>query len=219
MTKIELRQCPFCGQHVQLNYCGSSDWEVSHSESDDLDCVSMTIQCVKAPSNEQDEDAEYNMAALRWNERKELAKPDELSTQKQCNSSKEANCLIVQVLRKDADEIEAHGLIAKAYLYRDAADTLAALQATREQAVRECAENGWQPIETAPKDGTHFIGWDGKRPFRCSAGRRYVLYPHQEGGPTYQDIWDGHYYDSLMQENPTHWQPLPTPPLIDRSAK
>ena len=69
----------------------------------------------------------------------------------------------------------------------------------------------WQPIETAPKDGTHFIGWDGKRPFRCSAGKHYVLYPHQDGGPTYRDVWNGHYYDSIMPENPTHWQPLPPP--------
>jgi hypothetical protein len=72
--------------------------------------------------------------------------------------------------------------------------------------------DGWLPIETAPKDGTDFIGWDGKWAFRCSAGKKYVLYPHQDGGPTYQDVWDGHYYDSLTIEHPTHWRPLPPAP-------
>ncbi|MBC2887237.1 DUF551 domain-containing protein [Ochrobactrum sp. CM-21-5] len=72
--------------------------------------------------------------------------------------------------------------------------------------------DGWLPIETAPKDGTEFIGWDGKWPFRCSAGKKYELYPHMDGGPTYRDVWDGHYYDSLTIEHPTHWRPLPSAP-------
>jgi len=72
--------------------------------------------------------------------------------------------------------------------------------------------DGWLPIETAPKDGTEFIGWDGKWAFRCSAGKKYVLYPHMDGGPTYCDVWDGHYYDSLTIEHPTHWRPLPSAP-------
>ncbi|MCX2699356.1 hypothetical protein [Ochrobactrum chromiisoli] len=72
--------------------------------------------------------------------------------------------------------------------------------------------DGWLPIETAPKDGTEFIGWDGKRPFRCSNTKHYVKYPHEEGGPTYRNVWSGHYYDSIMPENPTHWRPLPASP-------
>lgn len=67
----------------------------------------------------------------------------------------------------------------------------------------------WKPIETAPRDGTHFMGWDGKRPFRCYMTNHYVKYPHQEGGPTFRDVWSGDYYDCIMPENPTHWQPLP----------
>lgn len=74
--------------------------------------------------------------------------------------------------------------------------------------------DGWLPIETAPKDGTEFIGWDGKWPFRCSAGKKYELYPHMDGGPTYRDVWDGHYYDSLTIEHPTHWRPLPASPEV-----
>lgn len=57
---------------MALSYCGSSDWEVFHPNDDDLDCVTMTIQCVRATAKQWDEDesAEYNLAATRWNERK-----------------------------------------------------------------------------------------------------------------------------------------------------
>jgi len=82
----------------------------------------------------------------------------------------------------------------------------------RLRALSQPVADGWLPIETAPKDGTEFIGWDGKWPFRCSSGKQYVLYPHMEGGPTYRDVWDGHYYDSLTIERPTHWRPLPASP-------
>lgn len=67
----------------------------------------------------------------------------------------------------------------------------------------------WQPIETAPRDGTAFIGWDGKRAFRCSSVKYYVKWPHEEGGPTFRDVWQGEYYDRVMPEKPTLWTPLP----------
>lgn len=72
VTHKELLPCPFCGKSVALSYCGSSDWEVFHPNDDDLDCVTMTIQCVRATTKQWDEDegAEYNLAATRWNERK-----------------------------------------------------------------------------------------------------------------------------------------------------
>ena len=71
----------------------------------------------------------------------------------------------------------------------------------------------WQPIETAPKDGTSFLGWDGKYVTEmiwashedddghvgwCCAGFSY-------GGVLY----DLHY---LPLGEPTHWMPLPDPP-------
>ena len=63
--------------------------------------------------------------------------------------------------------------------------------------------NAWQPIETAPRDGTKFLAWDGDElliVWWCDGGR-----------------WIS---DNLQQfhpgehENPTHWQPLPSPPPI-----
>ena len=70
------------------------------------------------------------------------------------------------------------------------------------------AKSDWQPIETAPKDGTEILiasdcfveaaYWEGKD----------SLYP-----------WvtlDGQHVTNGRQEGiygPTHWQPLPAPPL------
>lgn len=73
----------------------------------------------------------------------------------------------------------------------------------------------WQPIETAPRDGTPILAW---------------AYMHDDGGPLYADrrsfmgempdycvlFWrDGiGWVDwvSGSMDGPTHWQPLPEPP-------
>jgi hypothetical protein len=60
----------------------------------------------------------------------------------------------------------------------------------------------WQPIETAPKDGSLFLGWatwpeDPPDFYLCS-------YSPSLGFSTY-DV-----YENLV--TPTHWMPLPLPP-------
>lgn len=63
----------------------------------------------------------------------------------------------------------------------------------------------WQPIETAPKDGTAIIGaWDSK-----IFENRWFIHPVIfENG-----IWI-HYWDQDEDHvlYPTHWMPLPEPP-------
>lgn len=76
--------------------------------------------------------------------------------------------------------------------------------------------NNWQPIETAPRDGTSIIGWNGKYVSAmiwskhkddeghvgwCEAGYEY-------GGVLYLL----HY---VFDPEPTHWQPLPAPPQME----
>lgn len=71
----------------------------------------------------------------------------------------------------------------------------------------------WQPIETAPKDVTSIIGWNGEYVSEmiwtyseddeghsgwCSSG-------HEYGGMLYSL----HY---VYDPEPTHWMPLPEPP-------
>lgn len=82
----------------------------------------------------------------------------------------------------------------------------------------------WQPIETAPKDGTEFYGWgtiindDGNihhpipgRHYDCYWGNRDSDYVKRKYGP---QGWctrghDGWSYGIVL----IHWQPLPAPPM------
>lgn len=57
----------------------------------------------------------------------------------------------------------------------------------------------WQPIETAPKDGTEIVGLD------ASTGTRHVT--HYNGGEWHDP--DSHYYSEAPDFAPTLWLPLP----------
>ena len=58
----------------------------------------------------------------------------------------------------------------------------------------------WQPIETAPKDGTVIQLFDPDH-FKESSGQ--FMGNYDEG-------WYSEHYDWIL--NPTHWMPLPEPP-------
>jgi len=66
----------------------------------------------------------------------------------------------------------------------------------------------WQPIETAPRDGT---------PVLC-------YYPPEGGDDgvceVYSSLGDGYYEFLLDGRDPTHWMPLPDPPnSVENSVK
>lgn len=79
---------------------------------------------------------------------------------------------------------------------------------------------GWQPIETAPKDGTEVLGiyvcdWSdhttiygpwtmrfGRHEWEPSWDNFRVIESESAFGTTYRDL----------DEAPTHWMPLPEPP-------
>ena len=71
---------------------------------------------------------------------------------------------------------------------------------------------GWQPIETAPKDGTFLLLWEqySTNPFIGSwLGTRWtVSHEHvdAEGG------WDGANVVDALSMPVTHWMPLPAAP-------
>jgi hypothetical protein len=81
-----------------------------------------------------------------------------------------------------------------------------------ERAFAAGQEAMWQPIETAPRDGTAFIGIKGKMVFRTYCSQHYVKWPHEEGGPTFQEVWSREDDSSIFPWKPTHWMPLPSRP-------
>lgn len=71
------------------------------------------------------------------------------------------------------------------------------------------AQDGWQPIETAPKDGTPVLLWIE---FFCASGG-----PMEGVRPMMATCWnhgDGWYGgpSQVPGFSPTHWRPLPAPP-------
>lgn len=65
--------------------------------------------------------------------------------------------------------------------------------------------DGWRPIDTAPKDGTSIL-----------LGHRHAAfdgYWSDEAGGWVNGQTNR--YDELLTYEPTHWQPLPTPPAPD----
>jgi len=69
--------------------------------------------------------------------------------------------------------------------------------------------NNWQKIETAPKDGTLILMWNGDEQQVCSWYCPGVLTERYFWA--HGDILDD--YNSKQElYGPTHWMPLPPPP-------
>ena len=68
-------------------------------------------------------------------------------------------------------------------------------------------EQDWQPIETAPTDGTAVLCW----PFNYSSLFEGKAEPEIVIGFFSEDDW---WCESTVAKtfDPTHWRPLPTPP-------
>jgi hypothetical protein len=71
----------------------------------------------------------------------------------------------------------------------------------------------WQPIETAPKDGTVIDLWAGQRRPGCF----YERIDDPLTGEVYGEGWSQQYVENTSNsfrvfEDPTHWMPLPEPP-------
>lgn len=72
---------------------------------------------------------------------------------------------------------------------------------------------GWQPIETAPKDGTKILVWDQE----YKEWEKVTWKENWEGSDfRYQFKWcvwlSGEDEVHTVVENPTHWMPLPGDP-------
>ena len=63
----------------------------------------------------------------------------------------------------------------------------------------------WQPIETAPTDGTRILVWEGF--YECV---ELVWWRWKQTGEEAYGTWTT---NGISGYNPTHWMPLPDPPL------
>ena len=65
----------------------------------------------------------------------------------------------------------------------------------------------WQPIETAPKDGTPILVAENSRDYPFIAYWGYV------GRFTSSEkMWIGHDFGAMPEGSVNHWMPLPEPP-------
>lgn len=73
--------------------------------------------------------------------------------------------------------------------------------------------NNWQPIKTAPKDGTSvIIAVPHNDPSGFVVGEAYCN--ERRGGWWWANLsYDDDYADPIRQA-PTHWMPLPKPPVL-----
>lgn len=71
----------------------------------------------------------------------------------------------------------------------------------------------WQPIETAPKDGTSVLLCRRDQMQVASFGESSVFGKKQW---VYGEIWDD-YNTRAEFDDPTHWMPLPEPPTAPQS--
>ena len=98
--------------------------------------------------------------------------------------------------------------------YRD--EARAALTAAAKVRANSEGDGEWQPIETAPKDGSWFLGY---RPDLEAQEAVDIWHwdaeAETDGAPGF---WINA-ADSNLDETPTHWRPMPTPPVASASKE
>ena len=74
----------------------------------------------------------------------------------------------------------------------------------------------WQPIETAPKDGTEIFVYAKWKYKNCDAKYSWRVANYRsdisgwENGCHFWTITSTHFHETAIE--PTHWMPLPPPP-------
>ena len=79
------------------------------------------------------------------------------------------------------------------------------------EVAHELPHEGWQPIETAPKNGTFIDLWDDKYMYRITDAR-WAYHYWENGKPIGEKSWGPSDRDGPFCGKPTHWMPLPKKP-------
>lgn len=82
----------------------------------------------------------------------------------------------------------------------------------------------WQPIETAPKDGSAILLWDAER--EVAIVGMWLSFAGTNSPDSYEPAYSGWdsisgvptWLDASPDAQPTHWMPLPAPPVRDEEA-
>lgn len=69
----------------------------------------------------------------------------------------------------------------------------------------------WQPIETAPKDGTKVLAWADNP---CWSEPAIAFWGRSN--PLNMAEWLGGHCSIRHIDQPTHWMPLPPPPQVEK---
>ncbi|ALN73570.1 DUF551 domain-containing protein [Aureimonas sp. AU20] len=100
----------------------------------------------------------------------------------------------------------------------DALATIASLSEALAEAEKKGAEDGWMPIETAPRDAEAVLitggTWLYSESFAdgmCDWTAIATFDPNASGDHKWNG-GNGTEYDGIYYHNPTHWRPLPPPP-------
>ena len=115
----------------------------------------------------------------------------------------------LELIRKLADAIQAAWQTSwNGHSFSSGAVAQAALSTIRQQSSVK-VDDGWQPIETAPKD-KNILGYGPK------VGINHVFWSQAE--EQWQKVELSAYYQ-LSKMAITHWMPLPKPPQALRSSE
>lgn len=118
---------------------------------------------------------------------------------------------LIEELVKALEKIAAHEFrVGDKFPLQDAHTLHNQMQAVAREALsraRAAQSEEWQPIETAPKDGTPILGTD-------EDGEQYVIEWWPKGARQ-----DGFYECGDLLRAPTHWRPLPSPPSKQEGAQ
>ena len=80
-----------------------------------------------------------------------------------------------------------------------------ALETERRSTETAGADEGWQPIETAPKDGTHILAY-------CDRMKEVGEVMWSTSFGRWGATWVIAGFNQPWASRPTHWRPLPAPP-------
>lgn len=109
---------------------------------------------------------------------------------------------LIERLRSEAEISDRPGQYDRLNALAD--EFAAALEAVR--------EDDWQPMETAPKDGTHVMLW-----IEWIDNRGIPIIGNFRLGRWFSSCCYGGNVASAKSMEPLYWRPLPAPPAIDRA--